>query len=90
VDRLIIPVRVQPRSSRSEITGVTDGRLKVKTNAPPADGRANKDVGRQLAREFNVPPSRVSLKSGASGRNKTFVIENPAAIPDWLTDIAFR
>ncbi len=85
--RLVVPVRVQPRGSRSEIQGVKDGRLRIKTTAPPADGRANKDVIRQLANEFGVPPSRVALKSGVSQRNKTFEISTPAVMPSWLRDL---
>jgi uncharacterized protein (TIGR00251 family) len=84
---LLIPVRVQPRSSRSEIQGVRDGRLRIKTTAPPADGKANKDVIRQLAREFGVPPSRIALKNGASQRNKTFTITRPSIMPSWLGEV---
>ena len=87
--KLLIPVRVQPRGSKSEILGVVDGRLKIKTMAPPADGRANKDVIRQLAREFDVPPSRIELKSGASGRLKTFIVNNPGTLPGWLEELGF-
>jgi len=86
---LLIPVRVQARGSRCEILGVTDGRLKIKTTAPPADGRANKDVIRQLATAFDVPPSRISLKSGASNRLKRFAIEDPAVLPEWLQEMDF-
>ncbi len=81
---VVIPVRVQPRGSRGEIQGVRDGRLRIKTTAPPADGRANKDVIRQLARAFGVPPSRVFLKSGATSRNKIFLISKPRLCPSWL------
>jgi uncharacterized protein len=87
---LLIPVRVQPRGSRNEITGVTEGRLRIKTTAPPTDGRANIAVAKQLAKAFGVPVSRVTLKSGASGRNKTFIISQPTNLPDWLKDISFR
>jgi uncharacterized protein (TIGR00251 family) len=87
---LLIPVRVQARGSSSEIVGVVDGRLKIKTAAPPTDGRANKDVARQLASAFGVPPSRVSLRNGASSRLKTFLVDRPAKSPGWLKDIAFR
>ena len=87
---LMIPVRVQPRGSRNEIGDVVDGRLRIKTTAPPTDGRANRAVIRQVAKAFGVPPSRVSLKSGASGRNKTLVVERPEIIPGWLADITFR
>ena len=88
-EKLSIPVRVQTRGSQSAIIGVVDGRLKIKTTAPPADGRANKDVTRQLAKVFSVPPSRISLRSGASGRLKTFVVENPGVKPDWLLELDF-
>jgi uncharacterized protein (TIGR00251 family) len=54
---VVVAIRVQSRGSRNEIQGVKDGRLRIKTTAPPADGKANKDVIRQLAKEFGVPPS---------------------------------
>jgi len=84
---LVVPVRVQPRGSRSEIQGVRDGRLRIKTTAPPTGGKANKDVIRQLAREFGVPPSRIALTGGAAQRNKTFVISKPAVLPAWLREM---
>lgn len=85
--RLTIPVRVQTRGSRSEIQGVTDGRLRIKTTAAPTGGKANKDVIRQLATAFGVPPSRVTLKRGAAQRNKIFVVADPAQRPEWLDDL---
>jgi uncharacterized protein (TIGR00251 family) len=87
--KLVIPVRVQTRGSKSAIVGFENGRLRIKTNAPPVDGRANKDVIRQLAAAFGVPPSRVSLKRGARSALKTFVVENPARMPLWAADIDF-
>lgn len=83
-------MRVLPRGSRNEIGDVVDGRLRIKTTASPTDGRANRAVIRQVAKAFGVPPSRVSLKNGASGRNKTLVIERPEIIPGWVEDISFR
>ena len=88
-ETLVIPVHVQPRGSCSGILGVRDGRLRVKTTAPPADGRANDDVARQLADAFDVPPSRVQLKSGGTGRRKTFVVRDPRRAPPWLADLQF-
>jgi len=89
-DKLTIRVRVQPRGSKGGIMGVLDGHLKIKTTAAPTDGQANRDVIRQLARAFQVPPSRVTWKSGASGRLKTFVVEDPQALPEWLADVSSR
>jgi len=87
--KLVIPVRVQARGAKSAILGFENGRLKVKTSAPPVDGRANKDVIRQLAAAFGVSPSRISLKRGAKSALKTFVIEDPAEMPAWAADIDF-
>ncbi len=84
---VVLAVRVQARGSRSEIQGVRDGRLRIKTTAPPADGKANKDIIRQLAREFGVSPSSVELKSGVTQRNKIFVITNPQILPSWLSEV---
>jgi len=88
--QLLIPVRVQTGSSKRQIEGLVDGRVRIRTNAPPADGRANKDVARQLANAFQVPPSRVTLKAGARSRNKSFVVTDPAFLPTWVEDAAFR
>jgi uncharacterized protein (TIGR00251 family) len=87
--RLVVPVRVQPRSSQRCIDGIVDGRLRIRTTAPPTDGRANDDVRRQLAHAFGVPPSRVSLKSGATGRSKSFQVEDPECMPDWTDQLDF-
>ena len=89
-EKVLIPVRVQPRCVRSEISGVSGGRLKIKTTAAPVEGRANSAAAKLLARAFGVPPSRISLKTGATGRLKTFVVEDPAVRPEWLQEIDFR
>ncbi|OYT69719.1 MAG: hypothetical protein CFK49_11075 [Armatimonadetes bacterium JP3_11] len=41
----------------------------------PTDGAASRAVIRLLADYFGVPPSRIRLVSGASSRQKGFVIE---------------
>jgi uncharacterized protein (TIGR00251 family) len=86
-DELFLQVRVLARGSRSGIHGVRDGRLQVKTTSPPVGGAANKDVIRQLAEEFDVPPSRVVLHRGATQRMKTFRILEPRRIPAFVRDL---
>jgi hypothetical protein len=90
VDELVVPVRVLARGSRSEIKGVREGRLQVKTTSPPVGGAANQDVIRQLAAEFGVPPSRVVLHGGATQRMKTFRILQPRRMPAYLGDLLPR
>ena len=80
-DQLRVSVRVQPRASRNDIQGVKDGRLRIRTTAPPADGQANKAAIRLLADYLGVAPSRIRLVRGMTQRNKTFVVEGPVELP---------
>jgi len=68
-------VRLQPRASRSEVTGERDGAVLVRVTAPPVDGKANAALCTLLARMAGVAPSRVSVVRGATGRNKVVRVE---------------
>ena len=64
-------LRVTPRASRNEITQILDdGTVKVKITAPPVEGKANETLIRYLADVLDVPPSRVMIVAGHSGRDK--------------------
>jgi uncharacterized protein (TIGR00251 family) len=64
-------VRVQPRASRTAITGVLgDEILKIALAAPPVEGRANEALVRFFAELFDVPPSAIEIVSGGQSRNK--------------------
>jgi uncharacterized protein (TIGR00251 family) len=65
-------VRVQPGARRSEVQGWHDAALRVRVTAPPSGGAANRAVVDLLAAAFRVPPSRVELVAGATGRDKLF------------------
>jgi len=66
-----INVLIQPRSSRDEIVGMHDGRLKIKISAPPVDGKANERLTEVLARVFHIPKSSVEIIRGRSSKLKT-------------------
>ena len=72
-------VRVQPRASRSEVTGELDGALKVRLAAPPVDGEANEELVRFLAKLFAVSRQRVSIFSGLTSKNKLIRVEGMTA-----------
>jgi hypothetical protein len=38
---IVLNIRVIPRSSRTEISGVSNNELKIKLTAPPVEGQAN-------------------------------------------------
>jgi uncharacterized protein (TIGR00251 family) len=66
-----IEVRVIPRAKRNEVAGERDGRLLVRTTAPPVDDKANAAVCRIVASHLNVPPRDVSIVAGQRSRDKT-------------------
>lgn len=67
-------VRVQPRASRTRLTGVLgsgeESVLKVALAAPPVDGRANETLVEFFADLLEVSRAAVQVLSGAQSRNK--------------------
>ena len=63
-------VHVQPRASRSEISGLYDGALKVRLDAPPVHGRANAALIDLLADALGVSHRQVQVVKGEHSRRK--------------------
>jgi uncharacterized protein len=71
-------VRVVPRSGRTAVEEGSDGSLTIRVRAAPEQGRATLEAARALASWLRVPPSAVTLRTGARSRTKVFdVRENP-------------
>jgi hypothetical protein len=71
--RLLLSVRVIPRSSANALTS-RDGQLVVHVTAPPAEGKANEAVIQTVAKALDLAPSDVLLVRGARGRTKTLSV----------------
>jgi len=67
---LVIEMRVQPRAPRSGFAGLHGGRLRVRLQAPPVDGRANAALIAFIADSFAVPRASVVIEQGHTGRDK--------------------
>ncbi|MGB7848779.1 MAG: DUF167 domain-containing protein [Candidatus Acidiferrum sp.] len=63
-------VRVQPRASRDEITGVVEGAMKVRLCAPAVENRANEALIEYLAGILKTSKSAVRIRSGGQSRFK--------------------
>lgn len=70
----VLRIRATPRGGKTEISRVQDGVIHVRVAAPPVDGAANIAVLRLLSDALGVPKSRLSIRSGASGRDKQVVV----------------
>ncbi len=84
---MIISLHITPKASKNEIIGWVAGAngqkaLKIKVAAPPEDGKANKELIRFLAKQWDIPASRLVLVSGDTSRHKRLKIHGdiPASV----------
>jgi len=69
-DAVIFKVRVQPRASKNELTGLFEDALRIRVNAPPVEGAANEACRGFLAEKLGVPKTNIEIIRGRGGRNK--------------------
>jgi uncharacterized protein (TIGR00251 family) len=67
---ITINVRVVPRASKNEFTGLHGDSLRIRLQAPPVDGKANAALVKVLASRLGIPKRNVVIVSGESGRQK--------------------
>jgi uncharacterized protein (TIGR00251 family) len=66
----IVDVKVVPRAAKDEIVGWLEGALKVRVQAPPQDGRANRALERLLADALSLKKNAVTVAAGLSSARK--------------------
>jgi uncharacterized protein len=81
---LTLMLHVQPGAKKTAIVGAHGDALKIKVAAAPVEGAANEALLKFLAQHFGVPRRQVTLKSGATARNKIVEILNPVASAEEL------
>ncbi len=74
-NQLFLKVRVVPGSSRDKFGDLHGDAIKINVSAPPEKGKANSAVGKLIANTLNLRPSQVTLSSGETSREKSFLIE---------------
>lgn len=78
---IVFKVYVQPRSSKNMIAGLHANSLKVKVNAPPVDGAANRMCIKFLAKCLSVSPSSLEIIAGHNSRQKTILLKSRQTPP---------
>lgn len=79
-DGIVIRVRVQPRSSKKGLDGVSGDLLKVKLTSPPVDGAANGQLIEVLSEALGIKKSSFHIISGSSSRQKVIGIKGVDAL----------
>jgi uncharacterized protein YggU (UPF0235/DUF167 family) len=83
----VVAIRVKPAASREGVRGCHQGpygpALVVAVNAPAVDGRATEAAVRAVAKALRLRPADVSVKLGATSRDKLLnVVDPPADLAD--------
>ncbi|GAB4418448.1 MAG: DUF167 family protein [Thermodesulfovibrionales bacterium] len=74
-DGITINVKVEPRSSKKGIAGLTGDTLKVKLTAPPVGGAANEQLIKVLSEELGIKKSLIHIVRGLASRQKVVEIK---------------
>ena len=77
--RRAIDLHIQPRASKTEVVGRHGDAIRIRVKAPPAEGAANDELIRFLAKRFKVARASVRLVSGAAGRHKQVEVADLSA-----------
>ncbi|MDP8217105.1 MAG: DUF167 domain-containing protein [Candidatus Theseobacter exili] len=69
-DGIVVSLRVQPGSKQQGVEMLLDGTIKVRLQAPPVEGKANKALIDYLSKLFGIKKSAISIHKGEKSRNK--------------------
>ncbi len=72
-------VKVISRAHRNQIAGIEEGQLRVRINAPPVEGRANRALLAFLAGSFKVKKAAVQILRGETSRYKLIRVRGMTA-----------
>lgn len=71
-----IKLYIRPCASETRVEGVYQDRIKIRINATPEKGRANKELIKFIAGILSIPKNRISITSGETSNYKEIQI-NP-------------
>lgn len=80
--QILLKIKVEPRSSKSEVVGPYGDGLKVKLTSPPVEGKANKELIEVLAKKFGISKKNVEIIAGQSSKHKTVKLHGVTSLND--------
>lgn len=78
----IIQVKVKPNSKHQSIQKAADGHWMIHLKSTPIQGKANQELIKMLAQQFNIPKSEVKIKSGLSSKHKLIELPNSCILSE--------
>ena len=85
----VLPGRAQPNARKSAVLGERAGALRVGVTVAPERGKANEAIADVLADALSCRSSQVVLLSGATARDKRFLVVglDPDALRDRIAPL---
>lgn len=74
-DFFLLKVRAVPNAKKTQVVGFLGDAVKIKVQAVPEGGRANKELETFLAESLALPRKQVSVQVGETARDKLIRIE---------------
>ena len=66
-----LTIRVTPRARKTEFSGILDdGTLRIRINAPPREGKANKELIKFLSKVLKVRKNQIEIVAGEKSLDK--------------------
>ena len=69
-----INVKITPNARKNQIVGFLNDILKIKIAAQPQKGKANKELIKFLAKEWNIPKNSIEIAHGFKSSTKVILI----------------
>jgi uncharacterized protein (TIGR00251 family) len=69
----VLTIKVEPQAHRDEVKQISPTEYEVAVTAPAKEGKANKQVIKNLARFFNTSPSNLIVSKGERWNTKTIL-----------------
>ncbi len=66
----LLKIRAIPNAKKTLVAGMLGDAVKIKVQAVPEGGRANKEIESFIAETLGVPKKNVSVQVGATSRDK--------------------
>jgi uncharacterized protein (TIGR00251 family) len=86
-DKIILNIKVVPKSRKNELVGIEGNKLKVRINAEPEKDKANEELIRFFSDLLKIPRSQISLHVGQKSRCKQLLIHQTLDIEKILTSL---
>lgn len=73
---VVLNIKVSWGAKNNQIMGIEDNCLKIRINARPEKGLANKQIIDFLSEIFKIPKSKITIKHGLTSKKKEIVLSD--------------